>query len=95
MTPKTENDLCTGYRGQTGVNGICSCGLYWEGQCPPHDADGRLMDLERVLRRMRRVWEAEAVRCREALLQLQRRKMQLQQAFMRGLWMASEKGRRG
>lgn len=49
---QTENDLCPGFVvGRRGVNGVCACGLYWEGEMPPHDAAARPVRLDRIPRR--------------------------------------------
>jgi len=49
---QTEEDLCPGYRAHhTGTEGLCCCGLYWQDKMPPHDAERRLLPLDRILRR--------------------------------------------
>lgn len=52
MGKQRERDLCPGFQANhTGVNGICCCGLWWEGTMPAHDAKGRALKLERIVKR--------------------------------------------
>ena len=60
---QTENDLCSGFQSKhTGVNGVCCCGLYWEGTMPPHDAHQRPVRLDHILRRAQERAASRAVR---------------------------------
>ena len=46
MIMKDETCLCAGYvgRGDThGDQGICCCGLYWQGEMPMHTKDGEVV----------------------------------------------------
>ena len=63
---QTLNDLCFGFvPGRTGLSGVCSCGLHWEGEMPPHDAKGRPVHLDRIDRRNREAAEADLARMRD------------------------------
>ncbi len=60
-----ERDLCPGYQaGHTGTAGICCCGLYWQGEMPAHDEQGRLIMLERIIARKIRLAVARGHRRR-------------------------------
>jgi len=73
-----EKDLCYGYvNGRTGVNGVCICGLYWEGHMPPHNVEGKLIPpyvLEREIKRKGRQLEVD-LRRNDELQELERTSM--------------------
>jgi len=62
-------DFCPGYiAGRKADAGVCSCGLHWCDEMPPHDRRGRIIPagiVERVARRKGRALEAELRRARE------------------------------
>ncbi len=58
-----ERDLCPGFRANhKGSCGICSCGLYWEKEMPPHDEHQRIVHLDRILKRKVRIAVARSSR---------------------------------
>ena len=65
----TFENICPGYvPWRTGANGVCCCGLYWEGHMPLHDRHGRRLDEKVIKRFARRALEAdETLIAREAV----------------------------
>jgi hypothetical protein len=59
----TYEDICPGYRPHhTGYNGICCCGIYWEGAMPLHTEKGRKLPektMDRIITRALRAEKTE------------------------------------
>jgi len=54
MTHYADHERCPGFiTTHDALNGVCVCGLYWEGTMPEHWPDGGVMS-EKLLGRLRR-----------------------------------------